>query len=44
MIKHLQEYVTIKVKERGFEDESLHESLLLLTEEVGELIKESIGV
>lgn len=38
-IKHLQEYVAAKIKERGFEDETLHERLLLLTEEVGELIK-----
>lgn len=37
-IKHLQEYFTQKIKERGFEDESLHERLLLLTEELGELV------
>ena len=37
-IKHLQEYVGQKLKERGFDDETLHERLLLLTEEVGELI------
>jgi len=37
-IAHLQEYVAEKVKERGFEDETLHERLLLLTEELGELI------
>ena len=36
-IKHLQEYSAEKIKERGFEDESLHERLLLLVEEVGEL-------
>ena len=37
-IKHLQEYIAQKVRERGFEDESLHERLLLLTEELGELV------
>ena len=37
-IKNLQEYIAAKVKERGFDDESLHERLLLLAEEVGELI------
>jgi NTP pyrophosphatase (non-canonical NTP hydrolase) len=37
-IQHLQEYVAEKIKERGFEDEGLHERLLMLTEEVGELI------
>ncbi len=37
-ISHLQEYVAEKIKERGFEDESLHERLLLLTEELGELV------
>lgn len=37
-IKHLQEYIARKVQERGFEDESLHERLLLLTEELGELV------
>lgn len=37
-IKHLQEYFTQKIKERGFEDDSLHERLLLLTEELGELV------
>ena len=37
-IKHLQEYIAHKVRERGFEDESLHERLLLLTEELGELV------
>ncbi len=40
-IKHLQEYTMQKVIERGFEDESLEERLLLLTEEVGELIHAS---
>lgn len=38
-LKHLQEYIASKIKERGFEDESVHERLLLLSEEVGELIK-----
>ena len=37
-IRHLQEYVRGKIKERGFEDETLHERLLLLTEELGELV------
>lgn len=36
-IKHLQEYVAGKIKQRGFEDETLHERLILLVEEVGEL-------
>ena len=38
-LSHLQDYIHAKIRERGFEDESLHERLLLLTEEVGELIK-----
>ncbi len=38
-IKHLQEYVADKIKARGFEDETLHERLVLLMEEVGELAK-----
>jgi len=37
-IKDLQEYVAYKIKERGFDDESLHERLLMLTEELGELV------
>ena len=37
-IKCLQEYIEQKLKERKFDDETLHERLLLLTEEVGELI------
>ena len=37
-IRHLQEYIELKLKERGFDDETLRERLLLLTEEVGELI------
>jgi len=40
-IKELQRYITLKIKERGFEDETLHERLLLLAEEVGELINAS---
>ena len=38
-ISQLQEYVAKKIKERGFEDETLHERLVLLMEEVGELAK-----
>lgn len=38
-LEHLQKYIAYKIKERGFEDESVHERLLLLSEEVGELIK-----
>ncbi len=41
IIKELQEHIAEKIKERGFEDESLHERLLLLTEELGELAKAS---
>ncbi len=37
--KKLQKYIEYKCKERGFDDETLQERLLLLTEEVGELIK-----
>lgn len=37
-IHHLQEYIAGKIKERGFEDETLQERLLLLTEELGELV------
>jgi len=37
-IRHLQKYIAQKCKEWHFEDETLHEKLLLLTEEVGELI------
>ena len=37
-IRQLQEYIKEKIKEWGFDDESLHERLLLLSEEVGELI------
>lgn len=38
-ITNLQKYIATKIKERGFEDETLHERLILLTEEVGELAK-----
>ena len=37
-IRHLQEYIAGKIKERGFKDETLQERLLLLTEELGELV------
>ena len=37
-LSHLQEYIAEKIKTRGFEDETLQERLLLLTEELGELI------
>lgn len=37
-IKHLQKYIAAKIKERGFEDETLYEWFFLI-EEVGELIK-----
>jgi NTP pyrophosphatase (non-canonical NTP hydrolase) len=40
-IKQLQKYIAQKIRERGFEDETLHERLLLLAEEVGELIHAS---
>ena len=38
-VKSLQKYVSDKIIERGFEDETVQESLLLLVEEVGELVK-----
>lgn len=38
-IKNLQEYVAHKIEKRGFEDETVHERLLLLMEEVGELTR-----
>lgn len=38
-IRHLQKYVDAKIASRGFNDESLHERLLLLVEEIGELVK-----
>ncbi|MFA5153904.1 MAG: hypothetical protein WC554_15240 [Clostridia bacterium] len=37
-IRDLQKYIEQKLKDRKFDDETLHERLLLLTEEVGELI------
>jgi len=39
VIRHVQEYIAGKIKIRGFEDETLHERLILLMEEVGELAK-----
>jgi|SRR3989344_2195914 len=38
-IKILQEYIVKKGKERGFSSETLHERLLILVEEIGELMK-----
>lgn len=38
-IKHLQKYIEHKIERRGFNDESVHERLVLLMEEVGELAK-----
>ncbi|MEZ4156935.1 MAG: MazG nucleotide pyrophosphohydrolase domain-containing protein [Candidatus Paceibacterota bacterium] len=38
-VSDLQKYIAHKLKERGFDDESLHERLILLTEEVGELMR-----
>ena len=38
-IQNLQEYICEKIKDRGFEEESLRERLLMLAEEVGELIR-----
>lgn len=35
----MQTYVDAKIISRGFDDESLHERLLLLVEEIGELTK-----
>ena len=37
-VRELQRYIVRKCKEWNFGDETLHEKLLLLTEEVGELI------
>ena len=37
-LRKLQDYISAKIKERGFEDESLEERLLILTEEMGELV------
>lgn len=47
IIKELQKYIAYKDKERGFSNETVAQRLLLLTEEVGELIKscrEKIGI
>jgi NTP pyrophosphatase (non-canonical NTP hydrolase) len=38
-ITHLQKYIADKIVERGFEDETVRERLVLLMEEVGELAK-----
>src|SRR3989344_5564003 len=38
-INTLQKYIIKKGKERGFSKETLYERLLILTEEVGELMK-----
>lgn len=38
-VNELKDFIDKKIKARGFDDETLHERLLLLTEEVGELIK-----
>jgi len=38
-IKHLQAYVKEKSTERGFDDETAGELLVLLTEELGEVMK-----
>lgn len=38
-IKQLQEYISYKDGKRGFGDETVAQRLLLLTEEVGELVK-----
>lgn len=38
-ISELQTYIGAKIKQRGFDDETLHERLILLMEEVGELAK-----
>lgn len=38
-IENLQAYVAAKIIARGFDHETLQERLLLLTEEVGELVK-----
>lgn len=37
-IKNLQNYIAEKLEARGFQDETLHERLLLLVEEIGELV------
>ena len=37
-IKNLHDHISAKIKEYGFDDETLQERLLILTEEIGELI------
>ena len=37
-VRHLQNYIAEKIKQRGFENETLQERLLLLAEELGELV------
>lgn len=39
-LKDIQEYVNEMIVDRGFQDETLKDVMLLLTEEVGELAKE----
>ena len=39
-IKDIQEYANKMIEERGFEDETPQDILMLLTEELGELAKE----
>lgn len=38
-LKDYQKYVEELVKERGFEDETIQELFMLLTEELGEMVK-----
>lgn len=38
-LSHLQNYMEHMVKQRGFEDESARDTMLLMVEEVGELAK-----
>lgn len=38
-LQEVQKYIAEKAKQRGFEDETLEQTLLLLTEEIGELTK-----
>lgn len=39
-LKDIQQYVNKMIEERGFQNETLKDVMLLLTEEVGELAKE----
>ncbi len=39
-LNELQEYMKEMVKIRGFDDESVQDTMILLTEEIGELAKE----